>query len=178
MKFQMATANTSNRVDRAEALRRDGCIQEGLKVVEQTLAETPDHARSLLLKSRLFYEQGDLPQAIEALRRLERTLGGRETRPLVTALERLKDHRGSPRPAAFATESMAKLLTQQGYLLEALEVYRQLFEGAPNPNEIRDEILRLKTLAAKEGSREAAKERVDCELETWQSWLEDHPKGT
>jgi tetratricopeptide (TPR) repeat protein len=174
----MATRDTAKMVDRAEVLRREARIQEGLEAVEQVLQETPYHPRAVLLRSRLLYERGSLPQAVEAVRHLERAVGERELRPLVAALERLNDQTSSPRSPAFATESMAKLLTQQGYFLEALEVYRQLFEGAPNKSELWDEIVRLKTAVAEEGSREATKERVERELDTWERWLRDHQRGT
>jgi tetratricopeptide (TPR) repeat protein len=176
--MKMATPDTAEMLDRAEVMRSERRIQECLKTVERVLAETPNHPRALLLRSRLHYESGSLPQAIEGVRRLDGIVGEREMQLLVTLLERLNDERNHPRAPAFATESMAKLLTQQGYFLEALEVYRQLLEVAPDKSELWEEIARLKTVVAVEGSREATKERVERELETWERWLRDNRRGS
>jgi hypothetical protein len=62
----------------------------------------------------------------------------REFEPLAAALGELEQ---APAPAPELPPSMAKLLLQQGYLLEALEVYRRLFDGASNPDE-REEMLK------------------------------------
>ncbi|HKA31829.1 MAG TPA: hypothetical protein VKH64_01350, partial [Candidatus Binatia bacterium] len=76
------------------------------------------------------------------------------------------------------TESMARLLMQQGYYLEAIEVYRRVFEGATNRPGLRDEIVRIMEIVEREGSREADAERVRHELDVSARWLEQHPKGS
>ncbi|HEU5185092.1 MAG TPA: tetratricopeptide repeat protein [Gemmatimonadaceae bacterium] len=53
-----------------------------------------------------------------------------------------------PSPAAFVTETMAELYLQQGYVQEALDIYRQL--AAQNPS---DETLRERVRQLEQGSR-------------------------
>ena len=165
-------------VDRAETMRREGHIHEALETLGQFLKERPNHPRALLLRSRLLYELGSVPQAVEGLRDLGRIVTDRELRSIVAALEQLRDGGKLWQAPAFATESMARLLAQQGYLLEALELYRQLFQAAPERSELCDEITRLKASVEREGSREATKERVARELEAWERWLQQHQRGS
>ena len=146
-----------------------------MDAVERVLADDPADPRALLLKSRLFYQSGSLRQALDELRALEAILGHAELAELKLALERLDED--SRRPPAFATESMARLLVQQGYLLEALEVYRELCRTAVDPDELRDEIVRLAAVVEREGSRDADGERIRSELEICQDWLAEHPRG-
>ena len=174
----MQSSDLSEVVNRAEAMRQEGRIQEALETVEQFLEERPDHPRALLLRSRLLYELGDKAQAEEALHDLALIVGERELQPLAAALERLQHEEKSRRAPAFATESMAKLLAQQGYFLEALEVYRQLFQSASNTIELWDEIVRLKATVEEQGSRDATKERVGRELESWERWLRENRRGS
>jgi tetratricopeptide (TPR) repeat protein len=171
----MARARSSELVDTAESLRRRGRVDDALEAVEQVLAAAPEHRRALLLKSRLLYQRGALGRALDVARALEPLLGG-EAAELTAALMRLDQ--AARRPAPFATESMARLLTQQGYFLEAIEVYRQLYEVSTNPTGARDEIARLTGLVERDGSRDAEEERVRRELEVSARWLERHPKGS
>jgi hypothetical protein len=67
---------------------------------------------------------------------------------------------------------------QQGYYLEALEVYRQLFEASANRPGLRDEIVRIMEIVEREGSRDADAERVRHELEIAARWLDQHAKGS
>jgi len=113
--------------------------------------------------------------ALDALREVESLRGTREFTELRLKLEELEDRQR--RRAPFVTESMARLSVQQGYLLEAIEIYRQLFETAPNRSEILDEVARLKVTVEREGSREADAERVRRELEACDRWLAEHPRG-
>src|ERR1051326_6814244 len=83
---------------------------------------------------------GALGRGLDAARALDPMVDG-EAAELIAALVRLDQ--AAHRPAPFATESMARLLAQQGYYLEALEVYRQLFEASANRPGLRDEIVRI-----------------------------------
>jgi tetratricopeptide (TPR) repeat protein len=170
----MMAQRTAELVDGAERLRREGRIDGAIAAVEQVLKETPAAPRALLLKSRLFYQSGSLAGALDHLRAVEPTLGRGELAELRMLLEQLDSDLRPPPP--FATESMARLQAQQGYFLEALEIYRQLFPGAANPNDLRDEIERLKDVVEREGSRDAAADRVSRELEICRRWLEEHPR--
>ncbi len=174
----MFKPRTTEAVDDVEMLRRRGRLKEGLAGVERVLEQAPGHPRALLVKSRLLYEQGSAAQALEALRLLERVRDRRELEPLAAALGRLEQE--SARAPEFATESMAKLLIQQGYFLEALEVYRRLFESAPTPgerSELLQEIGRVQAMAERDGSRGAARERVERELGICARWLAERRGG-
>jgi tetratricopeptide (TPR) repeat protein len=164
-------------LDQAEAMRREGRVHEALESVEGFLNAKPDHSRALLLKSRLLYETGSVAEAIDGLRTLGRHVDGEELQSIIEALEQFRGSGQSRQTQAFATESMARLLAEQGYFLEALEVYRQLFHAAPERGGVYDEIGRLKTIVEQEGSRGATSERVAHELEAWNEWLRAHSRG-
>jgi tetratricopeptide (TPR) repeat protein len=171
----MAREEASGLLDDADALRRHGRLRDALEAVERVLAVAPEHRRALLLKSRLLYQNGALGRALDVARALDPMADG-EAAELIAALVRLD--RAPHRPAPFATESMARLLTQQGYYLEALEVYRQLFEVSADRPGLRDEIVRIMEIVAREGSRDADAERVRHELEIAARWLDQHTKGS
>ena len=172
------SSGPSDPVDEAEGMRREGRIQEALESVEKFLQERPDHPRGLLLRSRLLYELGKHPQALEGLREAAEIMGeDRELHSIVAALEQLGDGAKLWRVPAFATESMAGLLAQQGYFLEAMEIYRQLFQAAEERSDLWDEIARLRACAEREGSRGATLERVAREVEAWERWFKEHRRG-
>ena len=171
----MAREEVSGLLDDDDALRHRGRLSDALEAVERVLVVAPEHRRALLLKSRLLYQNGALGRALDVARALDPLVGG-EAAELIAALVRLD--RAAHRPAPFATESMARLLMQQGYYLEATEVYRQLFEGSANRPGLRDEIVRTMEIVEREGSREADAERVRHELDIAARWLEQHPKGS
>jgi tetratricopeptide (TPR) repeat protein len=158
-------------VEETESMRRQGRLHEALEVVERFLRKSPDHPRALLLRSRVLYELGRTAQAIEGLNNLGRVIGLEPLQTLAAAIERLGVSEPPSSAPAFATESMARLLAQQGYFLEALEVYRRLFEAAPEKSEWRDEVALLKTTVEQEGSRGATRERMAQELEACDLWL-------
>jgi tetratricopeptide (TPR) repeat protein len=165
-------------VDRSEGLRREGRIHEALELAENYLRDRPDHPRALLLRSRLLYEQGNLVLALEGLGRLGSILGRDQgLLELVAVLEQLSEIRKSPREPTFVTESMAKLFVQQGYLLEAMETYRQLFLSSREKGELWEEIVRLRDCLAREGSRGVEKERVVQKLEAWDRWMQEQERG-
>jgi tetratricopeptide (TPR) repeat protein len=161
-------------LDTAERLRRRGELTAATSAVEEVLRETPAAARALLLKSRLLYQGGSLRGALDALREVESARGTGEFAELRLKLEQLED--AARRRAPFVTESMARLSAEQGYLLEAMEIYRQLFDSAPNRSEILDEVARLKVTIEREGSRDADADRVRRELDVFGRWLAEHPR--
>ena len=171
----MSRGEASGLLDDADALRRRGRLSDALEAVERVLAVAPEHRRALLLKSRLFYQNGTLGRALDVARALDPMVDG-EAAELIAALVRLDQ--AAHRPAPFATESMARLLAQQGYYLEAFEVYRQLFEASANRPGLRDEIVRIMEIVEREGSRDADAERVRHELEIAARWLDQHAKGS
>jgi tetratricopeptide (TPR) repeat protein len=74
---------------------------------------------------------------------------GEEPRDAVDAYYPMLDvQSSSPSPAAFVTETMAELYLQQGYVQEALDIYRQL--AAQNPA---DDTLRERVRQLEQGSR-------------------------
>jgi tetratricopeptide (TPR) repeat protein len=74
---------------------------------------------------------------------------GDEPRDAVDAFYPMLDVQATaPSPDAFVTETMAELYLQQGYVQEALDIYRQL--AAKNPN---DENLRERVRQLEQGSR-------------------------
>jgi tetratricopeptide (TPR) repeat protein len=74
---------------------------------------------------------------------------GGEPRDAVDAYYPMLDVQSTgPSPAAFVTETMAELYLQQGYVQEALEIYRQL--AAQNPA---DDTLRERVRQLEQGSR-------------------------
>lgn len=170
----MSDIELARRIDEVEALRRERRLDDGLQILNHVLEQRPDHPRAVLLRGRLLYELGSFARAVDALRRV----GRNEFEPLILGLKRLEEAKQSVPSPAFATESMAKLLTQQGYVLEALEVYRRLLEAAESEIRFYDEIVRLRNIVESEGSREAGRERIERELRTWDQWLERHPRET
>ena len=74
---------------------------------------------------------------------------GEEPRDAVDAYYPMLDVQASgPSPSAFVTETMAELYLQQGYVQEALDIYRQL--ATQNPG---DETLRERVRQLEQGSR-------------------------
>ena len=171
----MISRRIADVLDTAERLRRRGELPAAMSAVEEVLRETPATPHALLLKSRLLYQSGSLRAALDALRELETVRGTREFAELRLKLEQLEDDQR--RRAPFVTESVARLSIQQGYLLEAMDIYRRLFESAPNPGDIIDAVARLKVIVEREGSRDADAERVGRELEITDRWLAEHPRG-
>ena len=166
-------------LDRAERLRRAGKIGEGLRLVEELVCQNPDHPRALLLQSRLLFERGSLSQALEVLQELGSVpLWQEELRSLRKGLDHLARLEAAGFDPAFATESMARLLVQQGYLLEGMGIYRRLFLASEGEKRLWEEMVRLRERVEREGSREAPKERVEKELAAWDRWLEKRQRGS
>ncbi|MFQ5904243.1 MAG: hypothetical protein ACE5JO_11185 [Candidatus Binatia bacterium] len=78
---------------------------------------------------------------------------------------------------AFVTESMAGVLVRQGYLLEAMEIYRQLFLASKGEKRLWEEILLLRDRLEREGSRETQRESVAQKLEVLDRWIQSQQRG-
>jgi tetratricopeptide (TPR) repeat protein len=171
--MKMQSSSPSDLVDLAENLRLEGRSREALEALERCLQESPKHPRALLLRGRLLYQEGSIPKALEGLRPLNSILdrdSGLKT--ITTGLEQLWDIRNSQMDPAFVTETMARLLVQQGYLLEAIEIYRQLLLTSEEKKRIWEEILLLRDRLEGEGSRGMERERVVQELEALDHWIQ------
>jgi len=121
-------AGASDLVDQAENLRRGGRLQEALEIVERCLQENPRYPRALLLQSRILYQAGLVAQALRCLGSLAEILGRDEgLRKITQGLEGLWQEPKPQMDPAFVTETMAELHIRQGYLWEAMEIYRQLY---------------------------------------------------
>jgi len=96
---------------------------------------------------------------------------------ITTSLGRLWQERNVQTEPAFVTETMAGLLTQQGYLLEATKIYRWLFLVSGREERLWERILFLREQLAREGSREARKEKIAEDLEEWDRWIQEQRRG-
>ena len=67
---------------------------------------------------------------------------------------------------------MAQLLGQQGYHLEALKVYRQLYLASGAEARFWKAILALRDRLQQEGSRGTVKEKVTKEIEQLNHWID------
>ncbi len=117
-------------VDRAEELRRGGHIEEALEAIERCLRVDPIHSRALLVQCRILYQRGMLAQALRILKMLWELLDGDEN--ITKIAEGLEERWQQPKPLMdhnFITETMADLQVRQGYLWDAMEIYRQLYTG-------------------------------------------------
>lgn len=176
--MKAAAANPSALVELAESLRQEGRHAEALKEVERCLEQNPNHPRAVLLRGRLLYQEGKIVQALETLRPLGSILGQDEGfQAITTSLERLWQESNVQTEPAFATETMAGLLAQQGYLLEAMEIYRQLFLVSGREERLWERILFLREQLAREGSREARKEKIAEDLAGWDRWIQEQRRG-
>lgn len=165
--------NPSELADLAETLRQEGRRDEARKVAERCLERDPRHPRALLLMSRIQYQEGRLLEALQSLRALESVLGRSESLSAIAdGLERLRQVRSSPTDTAFATETMAEVLVEQGYLLEAVDIYRQLCDARGSDSSLREKILRLRARLRQEGSRDASREKVAEQLKALERWSE------
>ncbi|TAK07531.1 hypothetical protein EPO44_03850 [bacterium] len=146
--------------------------------VERCLEQNPKHPRAVLLCGRLLYQEGRMLETLESLHLLGSILGQDEGLKTITAsLERLWQEKNVQTEPAFITEAMAGLLTQQGYLLEAMKIYRQLFLASGREGRLWERILFLREQLAREGSREARKEKIAEDLEEWDRWIQEQRRG-
>ncbi len=172
-------SRSSSLADVAESLRQEGRLREAMEAVEQALQEDSNHLRSLLLRARIFYQQGQPLQAVEALHPLQSLMGqDRELKAIAAGLEELSRKRISQTDPAFVTEAMARLLVQQGYLLQAIEIYRQLFLAAEEKKDLWGEMISLRERLGREGSREMGQERLAQEIENLDRWIKKYERGS
>ncbi len=171
--MERRSSGVSELVDLAEGLRQQGKYSEARKSVERCLEQSPGHPRGLLLLSRLHYQEGRLLEALQTLRSLESVLGRQESLGAIAdGLEQLRQMRNLPPDPEFATWTMAELLVQQGYLLEAIGIYRQLFLSCGGEGQVWERILSLRERLRQQGSRDAGAERVARELAGLDGWIE------
>jgi tetratricopeptide (TPR) repeat protein len=176
--MKAGASTPSELVDLAESLRQEGRIDEALQAVKRSLEMEPQHPRAVLLLGRLLYQTGNVSQALSELRALGAALGqDRGFRTLTRGLEeileakraRVEDPHGE---SFFTTESMAQLLTRQGYHLEALKVYRDLYLASGGRPSLWLAILEIRDRLEREGSRGTKKEAVAEELADLNRWIE------
>ena len=167
--MQQNDVMVSELVDQAEELRREGRLEEALETVERCLEENPGHLRALLLQGRVLYQGGMVSQALRALDLLEELLGRDEALARIT--EGLKGLLQEPEPdvdPAFVTETMAELHIKQGYLWDAMEIYRHLWGVSPG-DKLWEKILDLRQGLEKE--RFKTKEEKVRRLAALDQWL-------
>jgi len=170
-------SSASEFADLAEQLRQEGRLHEGLEVVERCLKESPGHPRGLLLQSRILYLAGMYAQSLRILGSLEQILGSKEgLRKIKEGLEGLWQE---PRPKidpAFVTETMAELHIKQGYVWEAMEIYRQLYVASPQGG-LWQKILQLRS-RLEPGVGETDDGKADERLEALDRWIENQPRDS
>ncbi len=177
--LESLSRHPSEIADFAEGLRREGRFKEAMEAIERSLEENSSHARSLLLRARILYQEGQILQALDGLRPLQTILGeDGELKTIVTGLELLWQERISQMDPAFVTAAMAKLLIHQGYLLQAIEIYRQLFLASEEKASLWKEILLLRERMGSEGSREVRRERMSQEIEALDRWIKKQERGS
>lgn len=171
--MESRSLSASELADLAEGLRQEGRYSEARKTVERCLEQSPRHPRALLLLSRLQYQEGKLLEALQTLRTVESVLGRQESLAAIAdGLEQLRQMRNLPPDPEFATQTMAELLVRQGYLLEAIDIYRQLFLTCGGERRVWEKILSLRERLRREGSRDAGREKVVQRLAILDGWIE------
>ena len=161
----------------AERLRQEGRHAEAFQAVERCLEQSPKHPPAILLFARLLYQEGKVLQALDALRPLDSILGqDGSIRTIAAGLDQLWQARSSQTDPAFVTETMAGLLVRQGYLLEAMEIYRRLFLVSGGEKQLWEKILILRERFGREGSRDTQKEKLARELESLDRWIQAQPR--
>lgn len=170
--MERRSSGVSELVDLAEGLRQGGKYSEARKTLERCLEQSPRHPRALLLLGRLQYQEGKLLEALQTVRTLESVLGRQESLAVIAdGLEQLRQMRNLPPDPEFATQTMAELLVQQGYLLEAIDIYRRLFVSCGGEREVWEKILSLREQLRREGSRDAGREKVARQLAVLDGWI-------
>ena len=172
-------SNPSDFVDLAESLRQERRLPEALEAVQQCLQQSPSHPRGLLLHSRLLYLAGRYTQALQVLGSLKGILG--RDKGLKNITEVLEEVWQKPNPKmdpAFVTETMAELHIRQGYLWEAMEIYRQLYLASEGEERLWQKVLDLRDRLGQEESRKTREERASERLEALNRWIKNHQRGS
>ncbi len=170
-------SSASEFADLAEQLRQEGRLHEALEVVERCLKDSPGHPRGLLLQSRILYLAGMYAQSVRVLGSLEEILGSEEG--LRQIKENLEGLWQEPKPKidpAFVTETMAELHIKQGYLWEAMEIYRQLYVALPQ-GELWQKILQLRS-RLEPGVGDTKEGRDDERLEALNQWIDNQKRDS
>jgi len=175
MKSRFSSA--SEFADLADQLRQEGRLHEALEVVERCLKDSPGHPRGLLLQSRIFYLAGMYVQSLGVLSSLEQILGSEEgLRKIKEGLEGLWQEPKPKIDPAFVTETMGELHIKQGYLWEAMEIYRQLYVASPQGG-LWQKILQLRS-RLEPGVGDMQEGKVDERLEALNRWIENQQRGS
>ncbi len=170
MTMKSRFSSASEFADLAEQLRKEGRLHEALKVVERCLKESPGHPRGILLQSRILYLAGMYAQSLRILGSLEQILGSEEgLRKLKEGLEGLWQEPKPKIDPAFVTETMAELHIKQGYLWEAMEIYRQLYVAAPQGG-LWHKILQLRS-RLEPGVGDTQEGKVEERLDALNRWI-------
>ncbi len=172
------SSNPSKLVDRAESLRKEGRLLEALEAVEHCLQRSPGHPRGLLLHCRILYLAGRYAQALHVLDSLEDKLGkGESLKEITEGLERLWQKPNPETDPAFITETMADLHIRQGYLWEAMEIYRQLYLASEGKELLWQKILGLRDRLGQEESQKTKEERAAERWEALNRWIKNQQRG-
>ena len=172
------SSNPSKLVDRAESLRKEGRLLEALEAVEHCLQKSPGHPRGLLLHCRILYLAGRYAQALHVLDSLEGKLGkGEGLKKITEGLERLWQKPNPEIDPAFITETMADLHIRQGYLWEAMEIYRQLYLASEGKEPLWQKILGLRDRLGQEESQNTKEERAAERWEALNLWIKNQQRG-
>ncbi len=165
-------------VDLAESLRLEGRLLDALETIERCLQKSPRHARGLLLYCRILYLAGRYAEALHVLSSLEGILGRDERlTKIAKGLEELWQKPDPKMDPAFVTETMAELHISQGYLWEAMEIYRQLYLASEDERQLWQKILDLRDRLGQEESRKAHEERATERLEALNHWINNQQEG-
>jgi tetratricopeptide (TPR) repeat protein len=172
------SSNPSELVDLAESLRQGGQLLEALETIERCLQKSPRHARGLLLYCRILYLSGRYAEALHVLSSLEEIVGRDEGFTKITkGLEELWQKPDPKLDPAFVTETMAELHISQGYLWEAMEIYRQIFLASEGQEQLWQKILDLRDRLDQEESGKAEGERASERLESLNRWIKNQQGG-
>ncbi len=144
-------------------------------MVDRCLKDSPGHPRGLLLQSRILYLAGMYARSLRVLSSLERIIGSEEgLRRIKKGLEGLWQEPKPKIAPAFVTETMAELHIRQGYLWEAMEIYRQLYVASPQ-GELWQKILQLRS-RLEPGAEDTEEGKVDERLEALNRWIENQKR--
>ncbi len=173
------SSDPSELVDLAESLRQGDRLLEALETIERCLQKSPRHARGLLLYCRILYLSRRYAEALHVLSSLEGILGRDEGLKKITeGLEELWQKPDPKMDPAFVTETMAELHISQGYLWEAMEIYRQIYLATEGEGQLWQKILKLRDRLELEESRKMQEEKASERLESLNRWINSRQGGS
>jgi tetratricopeptide (TPR) repeat protein len=178
MTLNASFSSPSELVDLAESLRLEGRLLDALKAIERCLQNNPRHARGLLLYCRILYLSRRYAEALHVLSSLEGILGRDEGLKKITeGLEELWQKPDPKMDPAFVTETMAELHISQGYLWEAMEIYRQIYLATEGEGQLWQKVLELRDRLELEESRKTQEEKASERLEALNRWINSQQGG-